>query len=174
MDRVSGWYKRKTQGILFALGLCVAVIANVDTLAIAQFLYADKPTREALVAEASPEPSSNDTRAVIAQIQQLSLPIGWNARPAGSKSLWTSVLAPAFGWLTTALAISLGAPFWFDVLKRVMEIRATVKPRDKPIEVATPPAQGALPVAVAGPPLSDESLFRPNEWRAGPPREGVL
>lgn len=29
------------------------------------------------------------------------------------------------GWLITALAISLGAPFWFDVLKRVTNIRGT-------------------------------------------------
>lgn len=28
-----------------------------------------------------------------------------------------------FGWLITALAISLGAPFWFDLLKRIIKIR---------------------------------------------------
>jgi hypothetical protein len=142
MERVAGWYKRKSQAILFALGIFVAVAANVDTLAIAQFLYEDKPTREALVAEASRDLSSNpaaDTREVVAEIRKLHLPIGWSARPAeGPASLWTSVLAPVFGWLTTALAVSLGAPFWFDVLKRVMEVRATVKPRDKPNEPPPP------------------------------------
>jgi H+/gluconate symporter-like permease len=33
------------------------------------------------------------------------------------------------GWILTALAVSLGAPFWFDILKRFMNIRnAGVKP----------------------------------------------
>lgn len=31
-----------------------------------------------------------------------------------------------FGWLLTALAISLGAPFWFDLLKKLMQLRAAV------------------------------------------------
>ena len=35
------------------------------------------------------------------------------------------------GWLITALAATLGAPFWFDVLNKVMVIRSTVKPREK-------------------------------------------
>ena len=35
------------------------------------------------------------------------------------------------GWLITALAIMLGAPFWFDVLNRIMIIRSTVKPHEK-------------------------------------------
>jgi hypothetical protein len=35
------------------------------------------------------------------------------------------------GWLLTALAISLGAPFWFDTLNRLMVIRSTVKPHEK-------------------------------------------
>ena len=36
-----------------------------------------------------------------------------------------------FGWLITAFAISLGAPFWFDTLNRIMVIRSTVKPHEK-------------------------------------------
>lgn len=35
---------------------------------------------------------------------------------------WFSVL----GWLITALAISLGAPFWFDLLNRLMKLRNSV------------------------------------------------
>ncbi len=29
------------------------------------------------------------------------------------------------GWFVTALAISLGAPFWFDVLKKIITIRSS-------------------------------------------------
>ena len=34
MDRVSGWYKRRVQLIIFALGLVIAVGLNVDTISI--------------------------------------------------------------------------------------------------------------------------------------------
>ena len=35
------------------------------------------------------------------------------------------------GWIITALAVSLGAPFWFDMLNKIMVVRATVKPAEK-------------------------------------------
>ena len=41
------------------------------------------------------------------------------------------VIFTALGWLTTALAIMLGAPFWFDVLNKFMIVRSTVKPDEK-------------------------------------------
>ena len=196
MDRVSGWYKRKSQAILFGLGLFVAIAGNVDSLAIARFLYADKPTREALVAEAQSAganpAAADDAAGVIAQIQALRLPIGWSRRPEPSSSAkppsdgertesrsWRSclsaVLEPIPGWLTTAFAISLGAPFWFDVLKRVMEIRASVKPPPKPdASAAQSTPQAGSAVATAAAPLSADSLFRPHEWSTGDPQEGVL
>jgi len=30
-----------------------------------------------------------------------------------------------FGWLITALSISLGAPFWFDLLSKLVKLRGT-------------------------------------------------
>ena len=38
MERVSGWYRRYTQVILFVVGAAIAVLFNVDTLRIAQGL----------------------------------------------------------------------------------------------------------------------------------------
>jgi len=35
------------------------------------------------------------------------------------------------GWILTAIAVSLGAPFWFDLLNKFMIVRATVKPYEK-------------------------------------------
>jgi hypothetical protein len=37
---------------------------------------------------------------------------------------WPKVL---FGWLITAVALSMGAPFWFDLLSRVMNVRNAAK-----------------------------------------------
>src|SRR5690348_13180419 len=52
MDRVSGWYKRKAQGILLILGLGVAVAFNADTIMLARAFWADPNLRAGVVAAA--------------------------------------------------------------------------------------------------------------------------
>ncbi|TRX58709.1 hypothetical protein FNH22_12590 [Fulvivirga sp. M361] len=49
------------------------------------------------------------------------------------ESIWSQIsFQGVFGWLITALAISLGAPFWYDLLNRVASLRSTgQKPVDK-------------------------------------------
>jgi len=42
------------------------------------------------------------------------------------------------GWLLTALAISLGAPFWFDLLNKFILLRASAKPPDKSSDSTAP------------------------------------
>lgn len=54
--------------------------------------------------------------------------------PPNHFSLW---LLKILGWLITALAISLGAPFWFDTLNKIMVVRSTVKPHEKSPEEAS-------------------------------------
>jgi len=46
-------------------------------------------------------------------------------------SVFRAILFHSAGWLVSALAISLGAPFWFDVLNRFVVLRSTVKPNEK-------------------------------------------
>jgi hypothetical protein len=68
------------------------------------------------------------------KIKSLGLPIGWDRSnpklvpPSNDIGAW---LLKIFGWLITAFAISLGAPFWFDLLNKFMVVRSTVKPREK-------------------------------------------
>lgn len=38
-------------------------------------------------------------------------------------SFWKTISQGFWGWLVTALAISLGAPFWFDMLRKLINIR---------------------------------------------------
>jgi len=40
---------------------------------------------------------------------------------------WRDFFQPLIGWAITAFAATLGAPFWFDVLNRVMTARSTIK-----------------------------------------------
>ena len=59
----------------------------------------------------------------------------WRQRPlftsGHSRQIAEAVLVSIPGWVMTALAISLGAPFWFDTLNKFMVVRSTVKPREK-------------------------------------------
>ena len=49
MDRATGWYKKYTRMILFLLGLIVAYVFNVDTIAIHRILSTNKPARDQMV-----------------------------------------------------------------------------------------------------------------------------
>jgi hypothetical protein len=61
--------------------------------------------------------------------QKLPFPWGWQKTPEwSSPSYW---MTSAVGWLITTLALSLGAPFWFDILNKFMVVRSTVKPQEK-------------------------------------------
>ncbi len=227
MDRASGWYKRRTQALLFIIGLATAVVLNVDSLHILHRLTTDKTLRESVLKRAeaattaasrpagvesaqkassaaspaagasSPVPAvsgassaasgaasaasaaatASSSRAASSaapsiqtfedelaavkrtrnELDAVALPIGWepvNASGAGIAPTqfcaadavvdgtvtrrcdggnhgiyaWLRIL---LGWLITALAIMLGAPFWFDVLNKIMIIRSTVKPHEK-------------------------------------------
>lgn len=47
--------------------------------------------------------------------------------------LQTGGLVTILGWILTALAISLGAPFWFDLLNKIIRLRSSgPKPKDDP------------------------------------------
>jgi hypothetical protein len=63
------------------------------------------------------------------------LQFGWHppSATAEPKSVWEHLLdglAKVLGLLISILAISLGAPFWFDTLQRVMKLRGSISPRD--------------------------------------------
>ena len=104
-----------------------------------------------------------------------------------------SLVRMFFGWLMTAFAVMLGAPFWFDMLNKFMVIRSTVKPREKSREegsedradpakdAASAPAAAAAAMAAAttaaSPHVSTDASpqasvvpaqpFVPHEWRDG-------
>lgn len=147
MDRVSGWYKRTTQALLFVLGLVVAGVLNVNTITIADYLYRDKAARETMVARAqaaaaNPQFAERATyESIQTELESLKLPIGWD-RPLPQRSGsngkpttdWVQIIV---GLLITAFATTLGAPFWFDLLNKVMVVRSTVKPHEKSPEEAS-------------------------------------
>jgi hypothetical protein len=141
MDRVAGWYKRRTQAILFGLGLALAIAMNVNTIHLVNYLSRNDAARAALVSRAQAAATDSAIRSArfdtaYARLDSLGLPIGWGKdgvpglrAPDSIGDAWPAVGMPLLGWLLTGFAITLGAPFWFDVLNKIMVIRATVKPR---------------------------------------------
>lgn len=213
MDRVSGWYRHRTQRILIFTGIIISMIANVDTIRLAHKLYNDPGQRQLAVAmagEITKEPlpiqggqpattATGGTRAdslagvMIRRLDALELPIGW-PDPTFGRDWYMRIL----GWLITGAAISLGAPFWFDLLNRMMVIRSTVKPHEKSPEessedrqtdkgkgvtVVTTPAtvvSGAAAASAAtshdagGATLQPGRDYEAHEWSSGFPQAGIL
>ncbi len=145
MDRVSGWYKRRVQYISLLLGFGIALSINADTITIFSSLVNERPLRDAIVASIVQKegqaqmPNADEVQKTLESYRALGLPMGWkNGSPfvgAGEKE--ENILLKIIGWLITAFAITLGAPFWFDLLNKFMVIRSTVKPREKSQEEAS-------------------------------------
>ena len=54
---------------------------------------------------------------------------GWPDRASPVRTWMWFVVEKFAGWFATGLALSLGAPFWFDLLSKFMNLRgAGVKP----------------------------------------------
>jgi hypothetical protein len=154
MARAGGWYKRKMQLVSLVLALGVTLAFNADTLRIARELWQNTTLREQVAAvaqtyhdtqgapkdaAAAPDPAQLKILAdsVVKQshvLLNLGLPMGWpdpalSVPPTATKqakeqrcvAIWVRVL----GWLITALAVSLGAAFWFDVLSKALQLRGS-------------------------------------------------
>lgn len=134
MDGVSTLYKSKMQTLSLVVALTVSVLFNADTLAIANGLWQEPTLRAAVAGAASrnaaletaqttPTTSVKQTNAqvqdVIASVSQLGLPLGWNTLP-NTIGGW---LQKVLGLALTTLAVSLGAPFWYDLLKNLSALR---------------------------------------------------
>jgi hypothetical protein len=167
MGRVTGWYKAYAQKQLFFIGLVVAAVLNIDSIAIVESLARQPALRAEMAIAASqierirpdveyqapdvaPRPPTatrkelGDVRSTPpphplkeyhAQLTDLAasgLPIGYACLSAetpcdpGNVASWTLKIA---GILLTALAAMLGAPFWFDLVNRAINLRGSgIKP----------------------------------------------
>jgi hypothetical protein len=86
----------------------------------------DSDSATLTVRGASSDSPSKRIQNALQEVQQTTLPLGWKSRPEGRE--WINKI---IGLLLTALAASMGAPFWFDKLQKVANIRAAgASPRD--------------------------------------------
>ncbi len=144
MERVTGWYRRKLQLITLLVALLVSVVTNADTVVIAGTLSTDSVLRESVVVyaqETAKRPLSQGedlslTKAaeLKKELEQLQLPIGWSGNPWDVFASTQTAFMKIVGILLTTFAVSLGAPFWFDMLNKLVNIRSAGKPEKSEAE----------------------------------------
>ncbi|MEA5619345.1 hypothetical protein VB711_16065 [Cronbergia sp. UHCC 0137] len=139
MERAGGVYKRNAKGVAILIGVALAVTANADTFHIISRLSKDTVLREAIVYKAteldaqryrSSDLPNLDTNQILGDV---TLPIGWTNANIQQQMSWETfringlpilnILTMISGWLITGMAIAMGAPFWFDLLSKVMNVR---------------------------------------------------
>jgi len=159
MDRVGGWYKRRTKWWLLLWGAAIVLVFNADTIVFARALYTDSALRASVVTAASnivqaapsptgspaPAPSptpcpiptgatapASGTLQCVAEevrgIKDLGLPLGWNKNGPGWPRGAAGIPLKLAGLLITAAALTLGAPFWFDLLNKFVNFRGAGRP----------------------------------------------
>ena len=153
MERASGWYKRKVQFSLLVIAIAITLIFNVDSYRVGERLWSN-PTTRAAVASAAAEHagSARGAAEATAAIEELRLPIGWSG-PNAPDDLG-DVVARIPGWFLTIAGISLGAPFWFDLLSRVARLRGTGRP-EPPRSLSDKPGTEPAPATEASSGSSD-------------------
>ena len=148
MLRSTRRYSHKIQPIMFVIGLAATILFNADSIRMAESFWSQPTMATAAAMEAqkqsaslaiqatsaTPSKTSDNSKqaATIAETLQSdkNLPIGWvhvsspepNPPIKGFEST-TAVMMTFLGWLVTALAVSFGAPFWYDFLNKITSMR---------------------------------------------------
>lgn len=168
MDRLSGHYKRKTQWAAFLIGICGALLFNLDSLEFAGNAWKNAALRQVLqtIAESritgsTGSPLDLSPESILSDLSEF--PIGWKFdtaplaggechwippanQPIGIKmgriclmpgtystatNGWSWLSVKLAGFLLTAFACAQGASYWFDILKRFINVRFSGR---KPLE----------------------------------------
>ena len=151
MERLKGAYRRRVQIVAIIVGISVSAILNVDTASIATTLWQDPVVRQAVAAQASQlqepaaqpgqqPPSVEEIKNNVNELNALSLPIGWSFKTADKdpktaddpRDFPSSVggwVAKIVGILLSGMAAAQGAPYWFDLMRKLVTRNPPVPPQ---------------------------------------------
>jgi hypothetical protein len=137
MARMSGAYKRRQMLISLLLALLLAILFNIDSIHLFRTLW----QQPALAAHLHDAPGALDPAVFDAM---MALPIGWTRFPPVANADFALQVA---GWIVTASTALFGAPFWFDLMQRVVRMRSTgMRPGDLPLAVRVESKVAAAPL----------------------------
>ncbi|HEY0384088.1 MAG TPA: hypothetical protein VGC72_17995 [Candidatus Elarobacter sp.] len=128
MDRVSGAYKRWSGLVQSMVALIVVAALNSDTLTLVTQLHQAGDLSSVVTAAQSA--GTQNTAPLVNALAASGVTVGWPVLPEGGD--WLLKIA---GLAITWLAVLMGAPFWFDLLKQIVPVRlAGVKPVTSAVE----------------------------------------
>ncbi len=154
MDRVTGWYKRRVRRILFVLALVLSVVLNIDTIKIANDAMQDKARLSKAVDNISAnlpaldslnktpiavtdsagnieikKTANNANGVLMTYTQTTGYQLGYSGdfKKQWRNNFWKKLL----GVLLTAFALQLGSNYWFDLMNKAVNVRATGKRPDE-------------------------------------------
>ena len=155
MDSVSKLYKLRLKTISLITGLIFCIVLNIDAINYTAFLWTNKNSRDIIVnyaeglaqrpapIEKSVNPDSVNIVSNIKAMQdslqvisQFNIPLGWDhvlsdnsfIAKKGNQPNWLLFgLIKVIGIFLSATAISMGAPFWFEVLNKIVGVKKMIE-----------------------------------------------
>ena len=147
MEEVGAWFRRKVRRFIILASVMVTVALNVDSIRLVRDLYRDDALREPLIAAAiaqvekgTPGAPAGDAaeqmkhiKRQLKEIESFQLPLGWQVDKAtgrikaGNQFNSKRILATLLGYAFTVVALTMGAPFWFQAMQRLLALRRTPK-----------------------------------------------
>jgi len=124
MAGVSALYKQHARRIVIAIALAVSLLLGVDTIQLSRYLYLQPVARNALVEQANQiveqdGVAGEDALQYLSSLQSMELPLIWSVPLPANPGGWALKI---LGLLITWAAISQGASFWYQNLKKLREV----------------------------------------------------
>jgi hypothetical protein len=144
MDRVAGWYRRKTQYVVVVIALLLVAILGVDSIRIVTRLYADDGLRATISQSIGKTVTSAPAGAPLLSDQQQVNLLAALDDPSFVKAFISGPIIYGFSWVhllgvaITIIALSLGAPFWFDALQFFTNCRLAGPKPQTPANASAP------------------------------------
>lgn len=147
MVRAKDVYRQNSKLIAIIIAFAIAIIANADT-----FYMIDRFSKEKVITASVIEVANHLPQDALQQSEQINklsknllIPIGWDT-PTIKQQQDIQIIPFWFipfwiqrvpGWAVTGVAVSMGASFWYDLLKKLVDLN---KAEDPISSSATPAA----------------------------------
>jgi hypothetical protein len=141
MERATGVYKRNAKAVALLIGIATAISINADSFHISTRLIQDPVLRDSITSTANQlaAEAGDDLAGSINEVQtavdealaEIPFPLGYNEvvleQQFEAEANWPVPLIPrrVLGWVISGFAISMGSTFWFNVLKKIINVRNT-------------------------------------------------
>ncbi|MGH9429910.1 MAG: hypothetical protein ACRD3T_00040 [Terriglobia bacterium] len=164
IDRISERFTSSACVVTFVAALLVALVLQLDAVALINRLSMDDAARTSL-AQASAgilkdsSSAAQPDRAYYDKYYGLLVKDGLLTLPQSVqdwRNQWRPLRLP--GILLSAMLLSLGAPFWYNALKNLIQLRSVIAGKDDAQRQARQSPQGAADGSVGPPPPTESSL----------------